>query len=243
MGFFGKLFEKAQCGVCGGEIGMMGKYKLDDSVICKVCAGKLSPFFSGRRRSTLADINAHLAYREENKTKVAAFNPTRTLGDRTKVVMDEDAGLFFVTSASRWREANPDIMTFAQVTGCDTEIREERTEIKQENSDGSKSSYNPPRYDIDYDFHVTIHVNHPWFDEIEFKVNSGTVDIKGSMEYQEAERHMNEIREALTQARQGVRDRVAAAAAPKTAVSCRLCGATTTPDASGRCEYCGGAAA
>ena len=42
--------------------------------------------------------------------------------------------------------------------------------------------------------------------------------------------------EALTQARQSARDD----AAPKTAVKCPLCGATTVPDASGRCEYCGG---
>jgi len=28
--------------------------------------------------------------------------------------------------------------------------------------------------------------------------------------------------------------------APKMAVTCPFCGATTTPDASGCCEYCGG---
>ena len=32
-----------------------------------------------------------------------------------------------------------------------------------------------------------------------------------------------------------------AAAAPKTAVICPCCGATTMPDANGCCEYCGGA--
>ena len=30
------------------------------------------------------------------------------------------------------------------------------------------------------------------------------------------------------------------AAAPKQAVTCPWCGATTTPDESGRCEFCGG---
>ena len=32
-----------------------------------------------------------------------------------------------------------------------------------------------------------------------------------------------------------------AAVAPKSAVTCPWCGAPTTPDTSGRCEYCGGA--
>ena len=31
-----------------------------------------------------------------------------------------------------------------------------------------------------------------------------------------------------------------AAAAPKTAVTCPHCGASTIPDENGRCEYCGG---
>ena len=51
----------------------------------------------------------------------------------------------------------------------------------------------------------------------------------------------NEIRDALTQLRQETRDSVVAAQTPKTAVTCPFCGATTIPDASGRCEYCGGA--
>lgn len=49
-----------------------------------------------------------------------------------------------------------------------------------------------------------------------------------------------EIKEALMAVRQQARDEVAAAAAPKTAVTCPYCGATTMPDASGCCEYCGG---
>ena len=48
-----------------------------------------------------------------------------------------------------------------------------------------------------------------------------------------------EIKAALTQIRTQVRDEIAAANAPKTAVVCPACGATTMPDASGCCEYCG----
>ena len=50
----------------------------------------------------------------------------------------------------------------------------------------------------------------------------------------------NEIRTALTQVRRQVRKQAEEAAAPKQAVTCPWCGATTTPDESGRCEYCGG---
>ena len=30
MGFFGKLFDKKVCAICGGEIGLLGNRKLED---------------------------------------------------------------------------------------------------------------------------------------------------------------------------------------------------------------------
>ena len=42
MGIFGKLFEKKECSVCGGEIGLLGNRKLEDGNLCKNCAAKLS---------------------------------------------------------------------------------------------------------------------------------------------------------------------------------------------------------
>lgn len=241
MGLFGKIFEKKSCDICGGEIGLLGNRKLEDGNLCKECAKKLSPFFSERRRSTVEQIREQLDYREANKDRVAGFNTTRTLGGDTKVLLDEDAQCFIVTSSSRWHDANPDVMDFSQVTGCDSEVRETRTEIYRENSEGHRESYDPPRYDIDYDVYLTIHVNSPYFDEITFKVNDSRIEERYSVEFREAERQANEIREALTSLRETVRENVAAAKAPKVAVTCPFCGATTMPDANGRCEFCGGA--
>jgi hypothetical protein len=62
-----------------------------------------------------------------------------------------------------------------------------------------------------------------------------------SSEFREAERQAGEIREALATVRQETRDAAAEAAKPKVAQTCPFCGATTIPDANGRCEYCGGA--
>ena len=184
MGFFDKMFEKKECAICGTELGLLGKTKISEGYLCKECAGKLSPFFSGWRSSTADDIREQLAYREANAERLASFNPTRTL---------------------------------------------------------SAESYNPPRYDLDYDFNLTIHVNTPYFTEINLRVNDSTIEQRGSIEYREAKRQATEVRDALVQLRQETRDSVVAAKAPKTAVTCPFCGATTIPDASGRCEYCGGA--
>ncbi|MGM9606353.1 MAG: DUF4428 domain-containing protein [Oscillospiraceae bacterium] len=277
------LFDKKYCDVCGEKIGLLGNRKLEDGNLCKQCAAKLSPWFSDRRRSTVAEIKEQLDYREENKAAVEAFNTTRTLGVGTKVLLDEDAQKFMVTSARNLRDANPDVMSFSQVTGCRVDVEEDKTELKREDKDGKQVSYNPPRYTYEYDFYVIINVNTPYFDEIRFKLNNSSIESpvpisKGGsagapmgmpragigmqrpgmqrpgmgmqhpgmgggipVEYEECEKLGEEIKAALTQVRAEVRQAVAEANAPKTAVTCPWCGATTTPDASGTCEYCGGA--
>ena len=250
MGLFRKLFEKKICDVCGGEIGLLGNRKLEDGNLCKDCAKKLSPWFDDRRHSTLDAIKEQLAYREENKNAVAAFQVSRTLGDATKVLLDENAGNFIVTSASKWQETNPDVIALSQVTGCHLDVDEDRTELMRDGKDGQRISYNPPRYRYSYDFFITINVNSPYFNEIRFRLNRSGVTMESGMlggmpakpvDYREYERMGDEIVKALTEYRANARAAAAAAAAPKTAVQCPYCGATTIPDASGRCEYCGGA--
>lgn len=251
------LFDKKYCDICGEKIGLLGNRKLENGNLCKNCAKKLSPWFSDRRSSTVEEIKAQLAYREENQEKVASFHTTRTLGTVTKVLLDEDAGKFIVTRARDLAEANPDVLDFADVTGCNLDIDESRCEILREDKDGNEVSYNPPRYEYSYDFYITIFVNNPYFDEIRFQINSSSVDItppptlrpginggfnpETNVEYRNYKNLAEEIRQALTQVRQDVREKIEQAAAPKAAVTCPYCGATTTPDASGCCEYCGGA--
>ena len=207
--------------------------------------------------STVEEIRAQLAYRAENQEKVAAFHTTRTLGADTKVLLDEDAGKFMVTRARNLAEANPDVLDFADVTGCNLDIDESSTELKRKDNDGKEVSYNPPRYEYSYDFYITIFVNNPYFDEMRFQINSSSVDItpppgtrpgmtsrynpESNVEYRNCKKLGEEIRQVLTQVRRDVREKIEQAAAPKAAVTCPCCGATTTPDASGCCEYCGGA--
>ena len=129
------LFDKKYCDICGEKIGLLGNRKLENGNLCKHCANKLSPWFSDRRSSTVEEIKAQLAYREENREKVASFHTTRTLGTVTKVLLDEDAGKFIVTRARDLAEANPDVLDFADVTGCNLDIDESRCEILREDQD------------------------------------------------------------------------------------------------------------
>ncbi len=198
MGLLGNMLDKKNCSICDKELGLLGKRKLEDGFLCKNCANKLSPWFSERRKSSVADIKKQLAYREVNKKAVAKFNPTQTFGNRTKVYIDEAASSFTVSASNKWRDTNPDIIKLSQVTNCTYSIDEKRTEIKFEAPDGKMESYDPKRYESEYDFHVTIDVNSPWFDEIKFKLNDSTIEELHSTDFQETENMAVALCEALS---------------------------------------------
>lgn len=193
------LFDKKFCDICGDKIGLLGNRKLEDGNLCKDCARKLSPWMTDRRQSTVEEIRRHLAYREENRSRLASFHPTAVLGSDTKVYVDSSAGLFAVTRQRDLLEANPDLVAFSQVMSCDCEIEEHRREIYMKDKDGNEVSYRPPRYDYDYEFTMHIRVNSPYFDEIRFELSNSVrrPDSRFDALYHDLERQAHEIRCAL----------------------------------------------
>jgi len=231
------LFDKKFCDFCGEKIGLLGNRKLSDGNMCKDCASAITPYLVGRKQYSVADMKEHLVYREANKERLESFNPTRTLGINTKVHIDDNQGLLLVTSSRKYRDGNPDIVEFSQVTGCILDMQENKREVKRKNAEGKEESFNPPRYTFSYDFYITININHTWFDEIKFKINSSSIEGRGSPEFRDTERQANELRDTLL----NLHAQVMEAAKPKTSITCPACGASTIPDQNGRCEYCGAA--
>ena len=193
------LFDKKYCDICGEKIGLLGNRKLEDGNLCKDCAGKLSPFFSDRRNSTVEEIKAQLAYREKNREMLAGFSPYITFDGSKKVYIDPAVEYFIVTGLSDWRSGNPDLIHFSQVMNVETDIKENKEEVFYEDSDGNEKSYEPPRYTYEYEFNVTIFVDSPWFDEIELELSDGNrPDSRYSDLYREYEQKMLELADILT---------------------------------------------
>ena len=176
------LFDKKNCDICGRKIGLLGNRKLEDGNLCKDCAARLSPWFSERRRSTVEDIRAQLAYREDNFRRVGDFRPTRTFGEGQMLMVDEGRRWFCVARQNELPGGNPDILDLGQVTGCDIDIDETRHEIYDRDPQGRNVSFQPPRFDYSYDFYATVYVNHPWFDHMRFRLNASGVRVpQGSL--------------------------------------------------------------
>ena len=236
MGFF----DRKYCDICGEKIGFLGNRKLEDANLCRRCASKLSPWFSGRRHTTLEKIREQLAWREENRERVAAFHTTRSFGNGTRVLLDDDAKWFTVTSAKNLEEANPDILDFADLTGCVVSVDESREEMKKDGPDGKKVSYDPPHYKFFYDFNISVHVNNPYFDTMGFRLNPARVEGGRSPQYQQYSRQADELCAALDDI---IRKKQIPVEEEETelkrAVVCAYCGASTVPDENCRCEYCG----
>lgn len=241
MGLFDR-FKKDACTICGKEIGAIAKRKVADGYICSECDDKLSPYYTGRKQATTDEVRRQLEYREANKAEVESFQVTRTLGREDKVMIDDDKGVFVVTSrGGNWRDYNPDVIPLEQVTGAEVDVDEDRSEETYTDNDGNTKRYNPPRYNYSYRAKVNLSINSPWFSQITVDIDSGDIPHPNSSEVQAAREVGNNIREALTKASERRYEEREAARAPKAAVTCPHCGATTFPDASGRCEYCGGA--
>ena len=180
MSFFGSLFEKRQCSICGKEMGMTERKELTGGNLCDDCADKLSDWFStdARKRSTPQQIQEQLAYREQNRQAVAQFRPTRTIGKSTKVYLDEMNRRFMVSGASDLQKDNPDVIDASAITNVAVDINESKHELRTKNEEGRSVSYDPPRYDYSYDFYVDIDVNHPYCSHRRIKVNSSSVWVK-----------------------------------------------------------------
>ena len=179
------LFDKKFCDICGEKIGLLGNRKLEDGNMCKDCAKKLSPFYSDRRSSTIEEIKQQLAYREQNKQALKAFNPNITFGDGKKIYVDTVNGNFVVSnfSPNNWDDENPDVMALSSIMSCNLKIDEDKDEIYTQGKDGQRVSYNPPRYKFYYNFILEFNVNNPYFDDFRVQLNTFRVEGMGTMEY------------------------------------------------------------
>ena len=187
------LFDKKFCDICGEKIGFLGNRKVEDGNICSKCAKKLSPFFTGRKKSTVDDIKRQLAYREENRQKLEAFHTTRSFGYRTKVYIDDNNRCFVVSKHNDFRAENADMIPFDLVTGANYSVEEHRSQLYHRDAQGRSVSYNPPRYEYSYEFTIRISVNSPYFDEIEFELTDNRPDSRYSDAYRRFEDEANQI--------------------------------------------------
>jgi hypothetical protein len=228
------IFDKKDCDICGNKIGLLGNRKLKDGNMCKDCAKKISPLLTGRKQFTLEDMKRHLAYREKNQGIVKGFNETRTAGRNYRLHIDDDQGFIIISRSSNYKNDNPDVLQFSQITGCSFIVKEEKHDVIDTDAPKVEGKPSPRKTVVDYDVRMTVSINSPWFQDMEFSVAENLE--KYSQNYKNAVSEAEEIKKVLTELHFEQREK--AAAVPKGPVACPNCGAVSTPTPEGRCEYC-----
>ena len=191
------LFDKKICDICGEKIGLLGNRKLDDGNLCKDCAKKLSPWFEDRRHSTVEDIKRQLEYREKNKKAVMDFCITRQINTRNyNVFIDDNKGNFTVARKLDVNE-NPDIVPLSAIVQCRVDVDQQQQE-ETYTKDGETVSYQPPVYKYEFDYTMRIKVKTPWFDDMDFRLNTFSISSDNRRELMEVEQTGHQIIAALT---------------------------------------------
>ena len=192
------LFDKKICDICGEKIGLLGNRKLDDGNLCKDCAKKLSPWFEDRRHSTVEDIKRQLEYREKNKKAVMDFCITRQINTRNyNVFIDDNKGNFTVARKLDVNE-NQDIVPLSAVVQCRVDVERQQNEETYTTKDGETVSYQPPVYKYEFDYTMRIKVKTPWFDDMDFRLNTFSISSDNRGELMEVEQTGHQIIAALT---------------------------------------------
>lgn len=193
------LFDKKYCDICGNQIKFLGNRKVEDGNICKDCASKLSPFFSDRKKSTVADIKKQLEYRQQNSVKLNSFAPTKIIGKKWKFYIDTNTKRFVLSASSDYRKDNADLIDISSVVRFEAKVTEDCDEIYTKDSEGNSVSYDPPRFEYEYRFDVTVYVNNPYFDDIDCELSfTERPDSCTSQLFVEYENMINELSQVLT---------------------------------------------
>lgn len=130
-----------------------------------------------------------LAFQEENAKQLVNFNVTKSWGVKkvptaTQFIYDGDARQFVVVDGpdETFRERNPYIISFDQVTGVSLEIDEYWTETNEKYAPGrgmgilTQDRYNDVFWR--YDFYLNIDTTHPYAGNIRYKMNANTTITK-----------------------------------------------------------------
>lgn len=110
---------------------------------------------------------------------------------------DDNKGMFAV-AFNMSEQNNPDIVPLSAITSCRLEIDEQREEEEYTDQDGETRSYVPPRYTYSYDYKIKLSVNTPWFDDMDFQLNTFSVEDWERAKMMKYEQLGNQIVSALT---------------------------------------------
>ena len=126
------------------------------------------------------------------------FCITRQINTRNyNVFIDDNKGNFTVARKLDVNE-NPDIVPLSAVVQCRVDVERQQNEETYTTKDGETVSYQPPVYKYEFDYTMRIKVKTPWFDDMDFRLNTFSISSDNRGELMEVEQTGHQIIAALT---------------------------------------------
>ena len=111
--------------------------------------------------------------------------------------IDDNKGNFTVARKLDVNE-NPDIVPLSAVVQCRVDVERQQNEETYTTKDGETVSYQPPVYKYEFDYTMRIKVKNPWFDDMDFRLNTFSISSDNRGELMEVEQTGHQIIAALT---------------------------------------------
>ena len=92
---------------------------------------------------------------------------------------------------------NPDIVPLSAIVQCRVDVDQQQHE-ETYTKDGENVSYQPPVYKYEFDYTMRIKVKTPWFDDMDFRLNTFSISSDNRSELMEVEQTGHQIIAALT---------------------------------------------
>lgn len=159
-------FFDGRCSVCGSSVAVATETL--DGYICEDCRRKLSPWFEDLEYTDTDDLKEQISLRERNEKNLKVFRPTRKFGESVKVLIDDNSRSFVVYDTMAPVKTTPDLITLDDVLDVSVDVDEECDEI------------GPDEYRYRYVFLVTVDLDHPYLDHIEFRLNDEALEYISS---------------------------------------------------------------
>lgn len=109
MGLFSN--KDKPCPICGKATPRLLATKIQGTPICGDCSGKIKADSDLMDNWSLAELEAHLQYREENKRLFESFAATRTVDCGSDLLIDDGKKLFYI---KEWTD-NPPVFRFDEI--------------------------------------------------------------------------------------------------------------------------------
>lgn len=138
------FFEKKFCELCNDKVNLLTRLKLSEGFLCSACSKKLSGFSGNWSQRSIADVQQHLAEREQNKIKYSQFQRTGVAGPNSELAVDNVHQLFYFAYGRDYRDGNPEVFQFNQLV--DFYITEDYDAFTKD-SDGDGISDSRDTYD------------------------------------------------------------------------------------------------